>query len=638
MATGKAMDTDPLGLSAQRMRQLGYRMVDFLVDQLGDPGSLPALRRASRDEMEARLHRPAPLQPTSFEQILDQLAVDVLPYMSRGDHPGYFAFIPSCTTWPSALGDLVAVALNIYAGSWMESAGPSQVELTILDWFRQWIGYPESAAGVLVSGGSAANMTALACAREARVGPMNDRVVAYVSDQAHSSMARGGRVLGFRPDQVRVLPVDRRLRMRADALAAAIEADRRAGYVPLFVSAAAGSTNTGAVDPLPEIAAICRREDVWLHVDAAYGGFAALTERGKALLAGIDRADSVTLDPHKWLYQPFECGCLLVRDGGLLRSAFEITPDYLKDAEISQREINFSDLGIQLTRMSRALKLWVSLHYFGVDAYRQAIDRTLDLAAMAQERIEERDEFELMMPATLSVVCFRRRFGGVQDEEELEWRNAELVRQLAESGTGLISSTRLHGRYALRLCVLNHTSGPADVHRVLDWLETVPIAAAAGVRLAGLGRLDDVERRFGQRVSAAVADVDLRSVPLFETLSDGQVAFVKSSSREVTAGPGDPIIQQWAPTRDFYVVLEGSVDVTQDDRLLKSLLPGQFFGEMAAMDWGASFGYSRTASVVSTSPSRLLVLPADCLQQLLRESPAVKSIVSSQAWQRSRNE
>jgi glutamate/tyrosine decarboxylase-like PLP-dependent enzyme len=617
------------------MRDLGYQMVDFLVDQLADPGKGAALLRAGRDEMERRLDRPAPEQPVPFEQILDELATDVLPFMSRGDHPGYFAFIPSCTTWPSALGDLVAVALNIYAGSWMESAGPSQVELTVLDWFRQWIGYPEGAAGVLVSGGSAANMTALACAREAKVGAMNDRVVAYVSDQAHSSMARGGRVLGFRPDQVRVLPVDRRLRMRADALASAIDADRRAGYVPLFASAAAGSTNTGAVDPLPDIAAICRREDVWLHVDAAYGGFAALTERGRRLLAGIEAADSVTLDPHKWLYQPFECGCLLVREGKRLRAAFEITPDYLKDAEIYEREVNFSDLGIQLTRMSRALKLWVSLHYFGVGAYRHAVDRALDLASMAQRRIEGSDEFELLMPATLSVVCFRRRFGGLDDEEELERRNAELVRQLADSGIGLISSTRLEGRYALRLCVLNHTSGPRDVNRVLDWLETTGIEERPAERRPGLERLDDIERRFGRRVP--VRDLDVRSVPLFETLSDEQVAFVESSSREVSAGPGEHIIEQWEPTRDFYVVLEGSVDVLQDGRLLKSLLPGQFFGEVAAMDWGASFGYSRTASVVSTSPTRLLALPADCLQRLLRESSDVESIVSGLARRRTRN-
>lgn len=233
----------------------------------------------------------------------------------------------------------------------------SQLELVVLGWFKQWIGYPDEAAGVLVSGGSAANLTALACAREALLGAMSGEVVAYLSDQAHSSMARAARVLGFRPNQVRVLPVDDDYRMRPEALAAAMAADLRAGRRPLFVAASAGSTSTGAVDPLPELAAVCRERGVWFHVDAAYGGFAALTGRGRRWLAGMELADSVTLDPHKWLYQPFECGCLLVRAGRRLREAFRIQPDYLKDTEAASHEVNFSDLSVQLSRASRALKL-----------------------------------------------------------------------------------------------------------------------------------------------------------------------------------------------------------------------------------------------------------------------------------------
>ena len=192
---------------------------------------------------------------------------------------------------------------------------------------------------------------------------MTDRVVVYVADQAHSSLARAARLLGFRSDQVRVLPTDERQRMRPEALAAAIDADAAAGREPLFVAAAAGSTNTGAVDPLPEIAAICRERGTWLHVDGAYGAFAALCDRGAEALRGIELADSVTLDPHKWLYQPFECGALLVRDGRQLRRAFEIVPDYLKDAAVEQGEVNFCDLGLQLSRSSRAIKLWLSLRY-----------------------------------------------------------------------------------------------------------------------------------------------------------------------------------------------------------------------------------------------------------------------------------
>ena len=364
------MEDDPLGLDPETMRRLGYRTVDMLVDMLATPGNVPVLRRASPEEMERRLGGTPPSAPTDFDAILEQLDRDVLPFMSRCDHPGYFAFIPGCGSWPGALGDFIASALNIYAGSWMESAGPSRVELVVLDWFKQWIGYPAEAAGVLLSGGSAANMTALACARAALVGGASDKEVAYVSDQGHSSVARAARLLGLRPDQVRVLPTDDRHRMRIDALTGAMTTDIEAGRRPLFVAASAGSTNTGAVDPLGDIAELCNARKAWFHVDAAYGGFASLTTRGKALLDGLERADSVTLDPHKWLYQPFECGCLLVREGRLLRAAFEITPDYLKDTEASLGEVNFSDYGIQLTRMCRALKLWVSLHYFGLDAFR----------------------------------------------------------------------------------------------------------------------------------------------------------------------------------------------------------------------------------------------------------------------------
>src|SRR5215210_5526370 len=417
------------------MRAIGYRTVDLVVDQLTDP-DIPAMRRGSGEDLRRRLMAPASDEPRPWDELLDQLEHDVLGPMSRLAHPGYFAFIPASSTFAGALGDLIAAALDIDVGSWMSAAGPSQLELVVLDWFKSWIGYPPEAEGVLVSGGSAANMTALACAREAMLGAMSEQVVAYVSDQAHSSVARAARVLGFRPEQVRVLPTDERFRMRPDALVDAMDADLRAGLRPLFVSASVGSTNTGAVDPLSELAEICKERGAWLHVDGAYGGFAALTGRGKRLLQGIELADSVTLDPHKWLYQPFECGCLLVRRGRYLREAFEITPDYLKDTEVLARGVNFADRGVQLSRMCRALKLWVSLKYFGVAAFRQAIDRCLDLAREAQARVESSDELELLVPATLGIVCFRRRFEHTDDEDELARLNAALVEGLTASDEG----------------------------------------------------------------------------------------------------------------------------------------------------------------------------------------------------------
>ena len=614
---------DPLGLDPETMRRLGYQTVDMLVDRLSAVAEGPVIRRADRPEMERRLREPPPEGAQGFDEILGRLGTDVLPFASVTGHPRYFAFIPGCPTWPASLGDLIASVSNIENSSWLESAGPSELELVVLDWFKEWIGYPAEAEGVLVSGGSAANMTALACAREALLGAMSERVVAYVSDQAHSSVARAARVLGFRPEQVRVLPTDERFRMRPDALVDAMDADLRAGLRPLFVSASAGSTNTGAVDPLPELAEICKERGAWLHVDGAYGGFAVLSGRGRRLLQGIELADSVTLDPHKWLYQPFECGCLLVRQGHYLREAFEITPDYLKDTEVLAREVNFADRGVQLSRMCRALKLWVSLKYFGVAAFRTAIDRSLDLAREAQARIENSGELELLVPATLGVVCFRRRFESVEDEDELARLNAGLVEGLTASDEGHISSTRLRGRYALRMCVLNHTTTSDDVHRVLDWIESSPAPRLEGPETAATlyDRHPDVRQPswLGRRP----ADVaGLQNLPLFRDLTQRELDLIAHSAYEDAAEPGEPIVRQWDPSREFYVILDGTAEVRTEERHLADLGLGDYFGELAALDWGANFGYPRLASVIATSPVRLLVFPGASFNTLVRDVPA----------------
>lgn len=514
--TVRAAD-DPLELDRETMRRLGYRVVDMLVDRISDLGGEPAWKVESRAELERRLGEPPPAEPTSdFDGLLERLTTDVLPYAGRVDHPRFFAFIPSCPTWPGLLGDFLAAGHSIFQGTWLESAGPSALELVVLGWFKEWIGYPDGAAGVLVSGGSAANLNALVCAREARLGAATDDGVVYLSDQTHSSVERAARIAGFPEERIRKLPT-RAYRLSPETLRAAVDEDRRAGRRPVLVVANAGSTNTGTIDPLAELADVCAEQDVWLHVDAAYGGYAVLTERGRALLRGIERADSVTLDPHKWLYQPFEAGCLLVRRGELLDDAFHIMPDYLQDTETRQEEaggdwrargVNFADRGLQLTRSSRALKIWLSLQTFGVDRFRAVIDRCFDLAVHAQRRIEASSELELLAPARLGIVCFRRRpsdwsdevaaFGGPAAdaaagdaggatepegrdgrrrhlEARLERVNESLVERLSASGLGMISSTRLDGRYALRLCILNHRSRAEDVDRVLEWLETAPI-------------------------------------------------------------------------------------------------------------------------------------------------------------------
>jgi aromatic-L-amino-acid/L-tryptophan decarboxylase len=590
------------------MRQLGYRTVDALVDWLERES--PPLRRASPEEMRKRLHGPPPEHPEPFDRILEGLQRDVLPFASRDGHPRFFGFVPFSATWPGALGDLIASACNLYVGSWMESAGPSQVELEVLEWFKEWIGYPPEAAGSLVSGGSAGNMTALACARETLAGPMRDDLVLYVSDQAHSSLARAARILGFRPGQVRVLPADSAFRLDPSTLRAAMEADVAAGRTPFLVAANAGATNSGAVDPLPELAEACRERGAWLHADAAYGGFAALADR--ALLPGLELADSVTLDPHKWLYQPFECGCVLVRNGRALRGAFEILPDYLRDAEAAEEEVNFSDFGLQLTRSARALKLWVSLRFFGVDAFRSAIRRSLEVAAIAARRVEESASLELMAPPSLGVVCFRRR-----DLDERE--NASLAAALERSGVGLVSSTRLHGLFALRLCVLNHTSGPEDVDRVLELLETARPEPETGA--SGYERHPPIVSSWPGLPEADVPS--LRALPLFAELEPDQAALVGTRASLREAATGETVVEQWTLGRDFYVILEGSAAVSIDGEHARDLGPGDFFGELTALDWGAGFAYPRLASVRATSPLRLLVFPDGSLGELVRRYPSV---------------
>lgn len=471
-------DGTGLTLSPEDMRRLSDAATDRLLARLqGLRGSAP-WRGASRAVLEPLLAEAAPEEGRDPVAVLERAVNDVLPVAGRVDHPRFLAFVPSAPTWPGVIADYLAAGFNIFQGTWLGSGGPSQLELVVIDWFRQWIGYPSSAGGLFTSGGSAAILDALVAAREQAGSP--ERPAIFLSDQTHSAVERAARIIGVRREGIFKIASDAGYRLSPDVLTETIRLARRGGFTPIAVCANAGTTNTGAIDPLPAIADACAAEKAWLHVDGAYGGFAVLTDRGRSQLAGLERADSISLDAHKWLYQPFEAGCVMVRDIATLTRAFSVNPDYLQDTKLGQEQVNFADRGYQLTRSFRALKVWMSIQTFGLARFREAISRTMALAEQAGELVRRTPDLELLSPPSLGVLCFRfRPAGATWTEDALAKLNEAIQARIIESGTAMISSTRLRGSWSLRLCILSHQTTWDDVR------DTVERAAALGRELAG---------------------------------------------------------------------------------------------------------------------------------------------------------
>jgi aromatic-L-amino-acid/L-tryptophan decarboxylase len=481
----------PLDLDAERMRSLGYRAVDALVERWAALEETPPWVGAARAELESDPGSgwTAPEEGEGPEAVLEAALARILPVAARVDHPRFLAYVPSAPTWPSVLADFLAAGFNTFQGTWQGAAAPGLAELEVLEWFRQWVGMPSGSSGLFTSGGSAANLLAVVAAREAaasreaaaamdagdpdggeahRARERPWRPAVYLSDQGHSSLLRAARIAGIPPEGIRMLPTGPDLRLDAATLRAAVEADRRAGWTPILVAANGGATSTGIVDPLDDLADACAELGVHYHVDAAYGGFAVLDPEGARELRGLGRADSITLDPHKWLFQPFECGCLLVRDPQLLARAFRVTPEYLQDTLRGDEEVNFSERGLQLTRSFRALKVWMSVRSFGVGAFREAVTVGLELARVAEARIRASGELELVTPASLGIVVWQAR--GPGDPAPLHRRIQEVLR---EEGVAFLSSTRIRGRHALRLCILNPRLRASDVEAIIAAAEAV---------------------------------------------------------------------------------------------------------------------------------------------------------------------
>jgi aromatic-L-amino-acid decarboxylase len=458
-----------LELDRDTMRQMGYQVTDVVAEHISTLRRQPAQRSLARAEAERLIGGPPPQRGHEFEALLEFLRERVFPYHAREPHPHFMGYIPSSPTFPAIMGDWLAAGYNFFAGVWSVAAGPNALELVVLDWFRRWLGMPNGTGGLLTSGGSAATLTAVVAARHA-ANPGGDalsQMMLYTSDQAHSSIQRAAWIAGIPRENVRVIETGADYCMRADMLRARVAADIDAGLVPFMVAASAGTTNTGSVDPLGEIADICADTRLWMHVDAAYGAFAALTPTGASQLSGIERADSVTLDPHKWLFVPFECGCLLVRDPAALERAFSVHPEYLSDVRSRDSEVNFADFGEQLTRSSHALKVWLSVCFFGVEKIRDAIVAGVRRAEYAAALIAARDDFDILSPPQLGVVCFRAHPAGVDDPTVLDALNGRINARVNETGRFLISSTKLRGRFSLRLCTQVHRMTESDIDEVL---------------------------------------------------------------------------------------------------------------------------------------------------------------------------
>ena len=465
-------DLSPLQLSHDEMKVLGTKALDLVIHHFETNREQPVAVTLPRAQTERMLRTPLPEQATPVGELVDLLARDVFPNSLKSDHPRFYSFVPSPTNFVSVIGDLLISGHNLFAGHWMAASAAGQIEINVIDWLNELVGFePRAAGGILVSGGSMANLSAIATARESRLGGPNEKAIVYCSDQTHSSMAKGLRILGFRPDQKRTIATDDGLRLSIPALEAAIAADRKAGLLPFCVVANGGTTNTGAVDPLNELADVCAREKMWLHVDGAYGAAAVITARGKKALSGMERADSVTLDPHKWLFQPYELGCLLVRDSTTLQKAFRVEDedhaDYLEDVtRWVKNDVNFFECGVQLTRSFKALKLWLSMRAFGLGEFRRAIEIGFEMADHAERTLRAAGTWDVVTPSQMGVVTFRWKDNS-KSESEIDAITRATVDLMRNDGYALVMSTSLNRRAVLRLCPINPATNRSEIEETI---------------------------------------------------------------------------------------------------------------------------------------------------------------------------
>lgn len=468
------------------LRSLGHRMVDDLLTYLQTVRDRPVWRPIPAD-VRSFFNGPVPRQPEGAEQAYADFREQVLPHPMGNIHPRFWGWVMGTGTPLGALAEMLAAGMNPNMGGGDHVA--NLVEAQVLDWCKEMLGFPPEASGLLVSGGSMANLVGLTVARSARAGfdvrrqgvrGASGPLTVYASVETHSSVHKGVELLGLGSEALRLVPVNAQFELEVGALERMLREDRAAGCRPICVVGNAGTVGTGAIDDLRALADLSAREDVWFHVDGAFGSLAALVPEYRSRLAGMERADSIAFDLHKWMYVPFEAGCTLVRDAEAHRRAFSLRPDYLTHAErgLAAGTLWFSDYGIQLTRGFRALKVWMSLKEHGLDRYARLVRQNIGQARYLAQLVREAPDLELLAPVPLNIVCFRYVAPG-RDEAALDALNQELLIQLHEQGIAVPSNLTLGGRFALRVAITNHRSRRED----FDLL--VREARRIGAELAG---------------------------------------------------------------------------------------------------------------------------------------------------------
>jgi len=462
-------------LPSEEIRALGRAALEQVAayyETMPDrPVLIPTTSRALRDLLD----EPLPRQGVDFDTLLKTLDGVIAHYSRHSAHPRFFGYISSPGTPVTSVGSMLAAALNINVTCWRSGPAATDLEHLTIDWMKQILGYPADAGGLLVSGGSMANFAALAAARSAKAAgnvvrdgmAAAGRMCAYVSSEGHFSISKAAGMLGIGEANVRSVPVNAAMQIDVAELERLVQQDLAAGYRPFCVVANAGTTATGAFDPIGELAEFARRHQLWLHVDAAYGGFAALASDTRHLFADIQKADSVALDPHKWLYLPVGCGCVLYRDPATAYAAFSHSADYTRAIGLERDEaFAFWDYGPELSRPFRALDLWLLVKYVGAERLTQAVEQNLDCARYFGELVESSGDCELLAPVGLSVFCFRYAPPGYQGD--LNALNERILVNLQRAGGSYLSNAMINGKFALRGCVLNYRTTRRDMEILLE--------------------------------------------------------------------------------------------------------------------------------------------------------------------------